>query len=217
MKSMLIIGMGDFGHHLCRHLVEMKNEVMIMDKNEEALEDLLEITSGHLIADCTSKSVLSKIGVRDFDMCFVCIGSDFKSNLIIVTLLKELGAQYIVSQTDDEMLERLLLNNGANEVIHPNKDSAIRAAVKYSDEHVFDYLQLKAGYSIYEITPIREWIGKNILESKIRSKYDTYVIGIIDNKDKTTIMPAPDTVIHKTDRLMVLAHANTMEALLKKM
>lgn len=217
MKSMLLIGLGDFGHHLCRHLVEMKNEVLIMDKNEDALEDLAEIASGRLIADCCSKSALQQVGVQNFDMCFVCIGSDFKSNLIIVSTLKELGARYVVTETDDEILEKLLLHNGADEIIHPNKDSAMRAAVKYSSEHIYDYVRLKAGYSIYEITPLREWIGKSILSSRIRERYNTYIIGIVSEKDHTDIIPSPQTVIQASDRLMVLAHEDTMKTLLKRM
>ncbi len=217
MKSMLLIGLGDFGHHLCRHLLKMKNEVLIVDKNEEAIEDLVDFASNSLIADCTSKSVLEGIGVSNFDMCFVCIGRDFRSNLIIVSTLKELGAKYIVSETDDEMLEKLLLNNGANEVVHPNKDSAIRSAVKYSSEHIFDYLHLSAGYSIYEITPLKNWVGRSIISSKIREKYDTYIIGIKKSDHKTNIMPSPDTVISDTDKLLILAHEKTMDQLLKLM
>ena len=111
MKSMLIIGLGDFGHHLCRQLVEMKNEVMVVDKNEAALDDVHDIVSSRIIADCTSRSVLEKIGVRNFDVCFVCIDADFKTSLMIVSMLKELGAKRVVSQTDDDVLAKFLLKN----------------------------------------------------------------------------------------------------------
>ena len=168
MKSMLIIGLGDFGHHLCRQLVRMKNEVMVIDKEEAAIDDLKDYTNARLVADCTSKDVLDKIGVWNFDVCFVCISSNFKNNLIIVNLLKELGAKNVVSQTDDQTLAEFLLRNGADEIIYPNSDSAIRAAVRYSSEHVFDYVNLKAGYSIYEISPIKAWIGKSIIEHCVR-------------------------------------------------
>ncbi len=217
MKSMLIIGLGDFGHHLCRQLVKMNNEVMVMDKNETAIDDLKDIASSRLIADCTSRNVLSKIGVSNFDMCFVCIDSDFKSSLVIVNLLRELGAKYIVSQTDDETLAKFLLKNGADEIIYPNQDSAIRASVKYSSEYIFDYLDLGAEYAIYEITPIKEWIGRSILDSRIREKYDTYIIGINAADGKKTIMPSPHTVIQPTDHLLVLAHEKTIQSFLKKM
>ena len=217
MKSMLIIGLGDFGHHLCRQLVEMKNEVMVVDKNEAALDDVHDIVSSRIIADCTSRSVLEKIGVNNFDMCFVCIDADFKTSLMIVSMLKELGAKRVVSQTDDDVLAKFLLKNGADEIIYPNKDSALRCAVKFSSEYIFDYIDLGAEHAIYEITPIKEWVGRSILESRIREKYDTYIIGIFSEDGKKTIMPSPKTVIQATDHLMVLAHAKDVEVFLKKM
>ncbi|MDO4633376.1 MAG: TrkA family potassium uptake protein [Eubacteriales bacterium] len=217
MKNMLIIGLGDFGHYLCRYLLRMKNEVMAIDKSEEALEDLQNLVSNRLIADCTSRTALTRVGVSNFDMCFVCVGSDFKSNLIIVTLLRELGAKYIVSQTDDEMLERLLLNNGADEVIHPNRDSARRASVKYSSEHIFDYQRLRDGYSIYEITPLRDWIGKSPRQCDIQNKYHVYIIGILSDNGKANYMPNPDITIQSSDKLLALMHETTMEQLLKKL
>lgn len=217
MKSMLIIGLGDFGHHLCRQLVRMKNEVMVIDKNENAIDDLKDIAHSRMIADCTSKNALKTVGVSNFDVCFVCIDSDFRSSLIIVSLLKELGAKHVISQTDDNTLAQFLLKNGADEIIYPNSDSAVRAAVKYSSEYIFDYIDIGAEYSIYEITPIKEWIGKSILESHIREKYDTYIIGIRSPDGKKSVMPSPNTVITAEDHLLVFAHENTVQKLLKKM
>lgn len=214
---MLIIGLGDFGHHLCRQLVKMKNEVMVIDKNESAIDDLKDIAHSRLIADCTSKNVLEKLGVANFDMCFVCIDNDFKSSLIIVSMLKDMGAKYVVSQTDDDTLAKFLIKNGADEIIYPNSDSAVRAAVKYSSEYIFDYVDLDSEYSIYEISPIKEWVGKSILQSKIREKYDTYIIGINSPDGKKTIMPSPATVICDSDHLIVLAHEQTIRSFLKKM
>ncbi len=215
MKSILIIGSGSFGRQLCRQLGNLNNEIMVIDKHEEALEDLHGIASNLLVADCTAKNVLSEIGVSNFDLCFVCVGSDFKSNLIIVTMLKDLGAQYIVSQTNDEMLEKLLLRNGADETIHPYKDSATRAAVRYSSERIADYIQLKDDYSIFEMRPLKQWIGETILKSNISRKYKVYIISIESEDGTVTLMPHPDTVIRATDMLTVLSHADTIKHLLK--
>ncbi len=216
MKSILIIGLGDFGRHLCRNLVKLKNEIMIIDKDETALEDLTDLVTSSMIADCTQRNVLQSLGVSSFDFCFVCIGSNFQSNLIITNTLKELGAKYVVSQTNDETLANFLLRNGADDIIHPNKDSAMRAAVKYNNDSIFDYIELKDGYSIYEITPIKEWIGKSILESDIRVKHDVYIIGIISPSGGIDIMPSPHTIIKSDNRLMVLANEKTIDRLLKR-
>ncbi|MCD8249474.1 MAG: TrkA family potassium uptake protein [Lachnospiraceae bacterium] len=201
-KSFLIIGLGDFGSYLCRDLAKMKNEIMIVDKDERALEDLLDVATSSLIADCTRESVLKKIGVGNFDVCFVCISHDFQSNLEVTSLLKELGAQYVVSQAANDVHVKFLLKIGADEVIHPNRDSAKRAAVKYNSEHVFDYFDLKDGYSVYEITPLPEWVGRSILDSNIRARYDIYIVAVIRTGGGTEFMPVPQTIIGSGDHLM---------------
>ena len=93
MKSILIIGMGKFGHHLCANLAKLDNEIMVVDEKEEMLEDLLPIVTSAKIGDCTNEDVLRSLGVRNFDICFVCIGTNFQSSLEITSLIKELGAK----------------------------------------------------------------------------------------------------------------------------
>ncbi|MCD8013920.1 MAG: TrkA family potassium uptake protein [Lachnospiraceae bacterium] len=217
MKSILIIGLGDFGHYLCKDLAGLKNDIMAVDQDETALEDLLDIVSDSLIADCTRESVLKKIGVSDFDICFVCISGNFQSSLEITSLLKELGAKYVVSMVRSEVHGKFLLRNGADEVIHPNRGAAMRAAVKYNNDHIFDYIDLKDGYSIYEITPLKEWEGRTILSSDIRARYGMYIVGIIRPDGKTNFMPDPQTVICEGYHLMVLAHQQAVDRLMRRL
>ncbi|MCD8336764.1 MAG: TrkA family potassium uptake protein [Lachnospiraceae bacterium] len=217
MKSILIIGLGDFGHYLCRDLAGLKNDIMVVDQDETAIEDLLDLVSDSLIADCTRENVLKKIGVSDFDICFVCISGNFQSSLEITSLLKDLGAKYVVSMVRSEVHAKFLLRNGADEVIHPNRGAAMRAAVKYNNDHIFDYIDLKDGYSIYEVTPLKEWVGKTILSSDIRAKHDMYIIGIISAAGQTNFMPDPQTSIREGDHLMVLAHRDTIDRMMRKL
>ncbi|MCD8105150.1 MAG: TrkA family potassium uptake protein [Lachnospiraceae bacterium] len=217
MKSILIIGLGDFGHYLCRDLANLKNEIMIVDQDESAMEDLLDIVSDSLIADCTRESVLKKLGVGNFDICFVCISGNFQCSLEITSLLKDLGAKYVVSMVRSEVHAKFLLRNGADEVIHPNRGAAMRAAVKYNNDHIFDYIDLKDGYSIYEITPMKDWVGRTILASDIRARHDLYIVGILSPGGRTNFMPDPQTIIRDGDHLMVLAHCDTIDKLMKKM
>ncbi|MCD8074056.1 MAG: TrkA family potassium uptake protein [Lachnospiraceae bacterium] len=217
MKSILIIGLGDFGHYLCRDLAGLKNDIMVVDQDETAIEDLLDLVSDSLIADCTRENVLKKIGVSDFDICFVCISGNFQSSLEITSLLKDLGAKYVVSMVRSEVHAKFLLRNGADEVIHPNRGAAMRAAVKYNNDHIFDYIDLKDGYSIYEITPLKEWVGRTILSSDIRARHDMYIIGIISANGQTNFMPDPQTLIREGDHLMVLAHRDTIDRMMRKL
>ena len=96
MKSILMIGMGKFGHLLCMNMAELDNEIMIVDEDEERLADLLPIVTSAQIGDCTNVEVLKSLGIRNFDVCFVCISGNFQNSLEITSLLKELGASYVV-------------------------------------------------------------------------------------------------------------------------
>ena len=157
MKTVLIIGMGRFGQHLCRKMLKLNNEVMIVDRNEEAMEDLLPLVTNAKIGDCTNEEVLHSLGIGNFDLCFVCIGTNFQSSLEITSLLKEAGAKYVISKATRDIQAKFLLRNGADAVVYPEKDIAERIAVRYSADNVFDYIELDEEYSIYEIPPLREW------------------------------------------------------------
>ena len=159
MKSVLLIGMGRFGHHLCKNLVELGNDVMIIDSDEKSVEDLTPIVTSVLIGDCTNPEVLKSIGVGNYDICFVCIGSNFQSSLEITSLLKDLGAKYVVSKASRDIHKKFLLRNGADEVIYPDRDIAEKTARRFSTDNVFDYIELTHDYSVYEIPPLDKWVG----------------------------------------------------------
>lgn len=142
MKSVLIIGLGRFGHHLCRNMAELGNEVMIVDQREEVLEDLLPIVTSAKIGDCTNEEVLRSLGVANFDLCFVCIGTNFQSSLEITSLVKEMGARCVISKANRDIHAKFLLKNGADEVIYPDRDIAEKLAVRHSANHVLSLIHI---------------------------------------------------------------------------
>ena len=177
MKSILIIGMGRFGRHLCKNLSQLGNQVMIVDEKEENLEEMLPYVVSAKIGDCTNENVLKSLGISNFDLCFVCIGTNFQSSLEITSLVKELGGRHVVSKANRDIHAKFLLRNGADEVIYPDRDIAEKLAVRYSANHVFDYIELTEEYSIYEIPPLPEWTGKTIKELDIRNRYGIHILG----------------------------------------
>ncbi|HBA62872.1 MAG TPA: potassium transporter TrkA [Lachnospiraceae bacterium] len=216
MKSILIIGLGRFGHHLCEDLVRLGNEVMVIDKDESALTDLLSIATNAKVGDCMNVEVLKSLGVGNFDICFVCIGSNFQSSLEITSLVKELGAKMVISKASRDIHAKFLLRNGADEVFYPDKDIAERLAVKYSANHIFDYIELVQGYSIFEMLPLSEWSGKTIREADVRVKYHVSIFGIKMNGD-LQLLPHADHVMQADEHLMVVGRTEDIERLLAEM
>lgn len=136
-----------------------------------------EVTSAQ-IADCTDENALRALGVKNFDLCFVCIGSDFASSLLITSMLKEMGAARVVAKAARDVHAKLLLRNGADEVVYPERDSAERLATRLSARNVFDYIELTDEYSIYEIPPLDSWVGRSVRDVDVRNKYHFNILAV---------------------------------------
>jgi trk system potassium uptake protein TrkA len=214
MKSILVIGIGRFGRHLSYKLLELGNEVMVVDTNEENLREFLPLATNVQIGDCTKEEVLRSLGVSNFDLCFVCIGTNFQSNLEVTSLLKDLGAKYVISKAGKETHAKFLLRNGADEVIDPEKDVAEKLAVRYSTNNLFNFIELTKDVSIYEITTAESWIGKSIKEVNFRVKYH---VSILATKigDRVFPLPSADHIFRQEEHLIVMGLHNDVERILK--
>ena len=189
MKSFLIIGMGHFGHHLCRSLAKTDCEIMIVDRGEDALEDMRPYVVSAKIGDCTNIEVLRTFDIPSFDTCFVCMGENFQNSLEITSLLKdECGAKRVISKADRDIQEKFLLKNGADEVIYPEKNMAERYAVTESSEHIFNFIDLGSDYSIYEIDVLDRWVGKTVKELNFRVKYNLVVLATKRGEDVNPVI-----------------------------
>lgn len=214
MKSILIIGMGKFGHHLCDNLINLGNDVMAVDISEEKVSDLIYKVTNVQIGDCTNPQVVKSLGVGNFDIVFVCIGANFQSSLEITSLVKEMGAKCVISKANRDVHAKFLLRNGADEVIYPDRDIAIKLAKRCSISHVFDYIELDEEYSIYEIPIHKEWIGHSIMELNFRQRYGVDILGVKQG-EKTNISPSADYVFQEGEHLMVLSNKPCIDKILK--
>ncbi|MGN0135454.1 NAD-binding protein [Anaerotignum sp.] len=203
MKSFLIIGMGSFGHHLCRCLARQKCEIMVVDKTGEAIEDMLSLVVSAKIGDCTKPEVLESFGVESFDTCFVCMGSNFQNSLQITSMLKEMGAKRVLSKADEDIHAKFLLRNGADAIIYPEKHIAERIAIEEASDSIFECLDLGEGYYIMEIAPRKEWLGKSIKELKFRNVYHLNIMAV-KKEDAITMMPDLDYVFCEEEHILVL-------------
>ncbi len=214
-KSVLIIGIGRFGRYLACKFAELGNEVMIVDQSEEKISDLLSIVTGAQIGDCTNVKVLNSLGVSNFDICFVCIGSNFQAAIEITSQLKDLGAPFVIAKADRELHKKFLLRNGADEVVYPEKEVANKTAVRLSANHVFDYIELTPEYCIFEIPPLKAWIGKTIDQVAVRSNYE---VNILATKNDDQVFPLPNVsyVFKEEEHLIVAGNRIDLVELLKK-
>lgn len=211
MKSVLLIGMGQFGQLLGEKLLNMGNEVMIVDKDENIINTVASKYTGAVICNCMVSDNLKALDIPSYDACVVTIADDFQSSLEITSILKDLGAKYIIAKANTDIQRKFLLRIGANEVIYPNRDMAEKLAVKINSEQVYDYFELDATYSIFEIAVPEKWIGKTIRQTNPHTKYGINILTIKkDNKYMPT--PTPDTMFESNDKIVVFG--NTEQILL---
>ena len=214
MKSVLLIGMGKFGQTLGENLLNMGDEVMIVDKNEEIINALAPRYTNALIANCMNENSLSSMDIPSFDVCVVAIGDDFQSSLEITSLLKDLGAKFVVSKATTEIQRKFLLRNGADEVIYPQKDMALKTAVRYNAENIFDFIQLDNDNGIFELAIPEEWVGKDVVSANIRKEYNLNVLAV-KKGGVETVLAIAGYVFAPQDHVIVAGSFKDVERLKK--
>ena len=195
--------MGNCGHYLCKELAKEDCEIIIIDNVEERVDDMLPYVTSAKIGDCTNKEVLESLGVSNFDACFICVGDNFQNSLETTSLLKELGAKYVVSRAERDVQAKFLLRNGADAVAYPEKQLAKWAAIRYTANHIFSYIELDEQHAIIEVAVPEDWQGRSIGELDIRRKYGVNILGVKRN-GKTDVNISPETVLDADMTLLVL-------------
>jgi trk system potassium uptake protein TrkA len=215
MKSFLIIGLGRFGNHLVRKFYELGDEVMAIDCDEEKVQAVMPLVTSAKIGNCTNVELLKTLGIGNFDVCFVCIGSSFQSSLEITSQLKELGAKKVISKAGTDIHAKFLARNGADEVVYPERDIARKTASRVSIENVFDYIELSKDTAIYEIPVADSWVGKSVSKIDVRKKYNINILAIKQN-NKISTLPTADYEFNGNEHLVILGHNTEVEKLMKR-
>ena len=210
MKSILLIGLGRFGKHIAMELHSLGHQVMAVDHNEVRVNEALPFLTSAQIGDSTSEDFLSSLGVRNFDVCIVAIGDNFQSSLETTSLLKELGAKMVVSRAARDVHAKFLLRNGADEVVYPEKQLASWTAIRYSADHIFDYVELDEEHGIFEISIPDAWIGKTVGELDIRKKYNVNIMALRCN-GVLDMNIASETLLGDDQTMLVLGNIKNIQ------
>lgn len=178
MKSFLVLGLGRFGRHLAHKLMELGNEVMVVDQDEERVARMAARVTAACVGDCQDEQVLESLGIRNFDVCFVCVRDDFQCSLEATAALKELGAKCVVARADQEKQIKFLKKIGADYVVHTEMDMAFRTAMRFSARNAFDYFELTPQYAVFEIETPEAWEGRTVMEVDVRRRYNVNILGV---------------------------------------
>ena len=214
MKSILLIGLGRFGRHVAEKLYELDHQVMAVDKQEDRGEAVMSYVTNAQIGDSTNIEFLETLGVSNFDVCIVAIASDFQSSLETTAYLKDLGAKMVVSRASRDVHARFLLRNGADEIVYPEKQVANWTAIRYSSEHIFDYVQLSDTHAIFEIEMPQNWVGKTIGQVDIRKQFNINIMAL-KRDGKLDMAIRPDTMLTSDATMLVLGESRDIQKCFK--
>lgn len=181
MKSILLVGLGVFGLHIARHLNRLDHEVLAVDLDEQKVNAALDIVTNAQIGDSTDPVFLKSLGVEDFDACIVTIAEDFQSSLETTSLLKEFGAKLVISRAKNSIHAKFLLKNGADHVVDPEEQMASWMAIRYTSDHVIDYMELDGDNGVFELNPPESWIGKTLSQVDVRRRFGLNIMGFRRN------------------------------------
>lgn len=215
MKQYLIIGCGRFGESVAKTLIGLGNNVLVVDSNEKVIQNISNDVTHAVIASGTDEISLKSIGISNFDVGIVAIGTDIEASTLATLILKEAGIKYIVAKANSQIHAKLLYKLGADRVVFPEQEMGKRVANNLIANNLLDYIELSSEYNIMEISILDSWKNKSIKTLDMRAKYGINIMAI-KNLEDINIAPGPDYIIKEKDILVVIGHKDQLNKIKAK-
>jgi trk system potassium uptake protein TrkA len=205
MKRVVVIGLGIFGSQLARQLYEGGLEVVAIDKNRDVVQRIKDHSTKAVLADATDKEVLESIGIDAKDTVVISFGEDLSASTLLTLYLKEMKVKEIIVKVPNEDYKRILLKVGASEAIIPEREMANKVARSIISPNVLEYLPISEDYTIVELAPPTDFIGKSLADLDLRKKDALQVIAIRDVlTNKMQLVPRASAIIKDSDVLVII-------------
>jgi len=211
-KQFVVIGLGRFGSSIATTLYSLGNDVLVIDKNEDLIQDIASEVTHAVQADATDENALKALGIRNFDVAIISIGGDIQSSVMATLILRELGVKYIIAKGNGELHAKVLYKIGADRVVLPEKDMGVRVAHNIISSSILDYIELSSDYSIMEVKAFEDWVGKDLKSLELRKKYGINVIAI-KKGEKINLNPAADDIVCKDNVIVAIGSKEALTSL----
>lgn len=216
-KQFAVIGLGNFGHYLATRLFEMGHEVLGIDKNARRVQEIRDWVSRAVIADATDPQALQDLELDKMDVVVVSIGSELNNSILATLNVKDLGVNSVVAKSISEAHGRILQKIGAEEVYFPEKDLALTVAQRLDNPNVLDYLPFMEGYSIVQLAPPKEFIGRSLADLDLINRYGVQVIAIKELVPENVVMiPTGRFIVKNSDVLFLIGPDKALAGLQKE-
>ncbi len=216
-KQFIVIGLGRFGTSVAETLYALGNDVLAVDIDEEAVQNIAERVTHAVQVDANDEVSLRALGIGNFDVAIISIGSDIQANILSTLLVKDTNVKHIITKANNALHAKVLYKIGANRVIFPERDMGIRVAHNLCSSNILDYIELSPDFSIAEIVTPKEWEGHSLKELDLRVRYSVNVVAI-KRDDNIEVSPSADEVIQEGDIIVAIggtAELNGIESLVR--
>jgi trk system potassium uptake protein TrkA len=204
-RRVIVIGVGIFGSNVVKQLAKMDCEVIAIDKDKDAIQDIAEYCSKAIVADGTDKSIYKEFGLQESDLVVISFGENLSDSSLITVNLRKMGIRSIYVKAPNDEYKLVLEKVGATEVIIPEKEVAIKLADSIVRPGVLDYFPLSEDYKIFEIAPPQDLLGRSLLELQLPKKFNVYVIAVRDIlSDSIFMMPGAEFKLKDGQVLIVI-------------
>lgn len=212
MKQFAVIGIGNFGYYLAKHLHEKGNEVMAVDIDPKTVQSIKDHVSQAVVADATDAEALKELALDEFDIVILSTGSILSNSILAALNLMELELDNVHAKAMSESHGKILKKIGVPHVFFPEKDMAQSMAERLHAPDMLDYLPFMEGYAIINLPCPRKFAGKSLAKLNLTNKYGVQVLAITD-ADKTPLSPTGTFVVEGDHKLILLGPDKALEKL----
>lgn len=202
-KQFIVIGCGRFGSSVAKTLTRLNHDVMVVDSNPDIIKEISEFVAHAVQMDALDEASFRTIGLRNFDVAVVAIGSDIEASIMATLIAKEAGVPTVIAKALTEIHGKLLTKIGADKIIYPERDMGMRVAYGVSAPNILDIIEFSPDYSIIETEALKDWENKSLKDLNLSRQYGMTVIAI-KTGEYINIVPSSDEIIKKDDVIVIL-------------
>lgn len=210
MKSFVVIGCGRFGASVAKNLCRLGNEVMVIDSSEDRIAEISNSVTHAVQADIMDENLLYDLGLSNFDVAIIAIGSVMEASVMATLAAKELGIKKVVAKAHSDMHSRILMKIGADKVVYPEQDMGAKVAHNLNATNILDFIDFSSEYGLVEVEAFNEWEGKTLKELSIATEYHVNIIAI-RRAGKLILPPKSDEQILTGDILVMIGRSKDVE------
>lgn len=213
MKQFVIIGLGIFGSSVATELYKMGHEVLAVDNRMDVVEDIADRVTHAVCADATDEAELRALGIENFDVAVVSIGTDLQASILATMLCKEMGVKYVLTKASSDMHAKVLQRVGADKIVFPEREMGERVAYNLVSTSILDFIELSPDYSLVEIEVPKAWVAASMKELNLRVNYGINVMAIRHPDGSITVAPQGADILQSKDVLVAIGANSSIAGL----